>query len=134
MGGALILVGRSMGFFNLYTPCSQHQEDLCLNFLVPGCRTWTLEYLTTQNITRIVLPPNMDRSSVVTLFPGPPRCLQCNTQKRKTQRKMGKTWVIHHKNNVRWMQVGRWEERPNRKNNALDHLFKCSTAVLDLRC
>ena len=30
-------------------------------FLVPGCRMWTLQYLTTQKL-HIVLPPNMDSS------------------------------------------------------------------------
>ena len=31
------------------------------SFLIPSCRMWTLEYLTTQTV--IVLPPNMDSSS-----------------------------------------------------------------------
>ena len=32
-------------------------------FLVPGCGTWTLEYLVAQKVTHIVLPLKMDSSS-----------------------------------------------------------------------
>ena len=38
-------------------------------FLVPGCVMWTLEYLATQKVKHIVLPPNMDSSSLlVTIY------------------------------------------------------------------
>jgi len=52
---------RCMAF--LYTPVSI-RKDLSKRkaFLFPRCRMWTLEYLATQKVTYIVLPPNMDSS------------------------------------------------------------------------
>ena len=67
-------------------------------------------------------------------FPGLPRCIQYNTRKRKTQRKWRRPGLIHHMNDVRWTRGGYREEGPNCKNNALDHPFKHSNTVLDLRC
>ena len=58
-------------------------------------------------------------------------------QKRATKKKRGRPGLIHHVSDVRWMRGGRkydvMEEGSNHKNNALDHTFERSTAVLDLR-
>ena len=73
MDGALVLVGRCMGWCmvkDVWLSCIlQSASGSFLSerkaFLVPGCGTWTLEYLATQKVTHIVLPPNMDSSSFV---------------------------------------------------------------------
>ena len=77
----------------------------------------------------------MNLHTHVALFPGLPRCVQYNTQKRRHSKKKGwRPGLIHHMNNVRWMQGGHRKEGPSRKDNTLDYPFKRSTVVLDLRC
>ena len=51
---------RCMAFF--YTPVGIRKAKR-RPFLFPGCGTLTLEYLATQKVTHILLPPNMDSSS-----------------------------------------------------------------------
>ena len=57
---------RCMAFFN--SPVG-NTKFFCLKMktlLLPGCRTWTLEYLETQRVTHTVLPPNIAAVSLVT--------------------------------------------------------------------
>jgi len=51
---------RCMAFFYIPVDIRKAKRKA---FLVLGFRTWTVEYLATQKVTRTVLPPNMDSSS-----------------------------------------------------------------------
>ena len=70
------------------------------------------------------------------LFPGLPCfCLHSvyNTWKQKSGEKWGRPGSIHHINYVKWLWGGSRERVAQSKKSTLDHLFKCSTTILDSR-